>query len=112
MRNITEQATQAFFEGRNFKLSNTEVHADCTGIYLKLWGNLIAKRVGEHVSISLAGYNTSTTKERLRGVLSKFNKTLVTKKGSVIIKNLETLEEINYTELTNKSNNKFVIVSR
>lgn len=112
MKNITEQVTKAFFEGRNFKLSNTEVHADATGVYLKLWGNLIAKRVGERVSISLAGYNTSTTKERLRGVLSKFNKTLVTKKGNVIIKNLETLEEINYTELTNKSNNGLVIVSK
>ena len=112
MRNITEQVTRAFFEGRNFKLSNTEVHADCTGVYLKLFGNLIAKRVGERVSISLAGYNTQTTKERLRGILSKFNKTLVTEKGNVIIKDLETLEEINYTELTHKYYNKFIIVSR
>ena len=112
MRNITEQVTQAFFEGKNFKLSNTEVHADCTGVYLYLFNNLIAKRVGERVSISLAGYNTNTTKERLRGILSHFNKTLVTKKGNVIIKDLETLEEINYTELTNKYNNEFIIVSR
>ena len=104
MRNITEQVTRAFFEGRNFKLSNTEVHADCTGVYLKLWGNLIAKRVGERVSISLAGYNTSTTKERLRGVLSKFNKTLVTKQGKVFIKTDKELQEINI--------NEFVIVSR
>lgn len=104
MRNITEQVTQAFFEGRNFKLSNTEVHADCTGVYLKLWGNLIAKRVSGRVSISLAGYNTSTTKERLRGVLSKFNKTLVTKQGKVFIKANKDLQEINI--------NEFVIVSR
>ena len=104
MRNITEQVTQAFFEGRNFKLSNTEVHADCTGVYLKLFGNLIAKRVGERVSISLAGYNTSTTKERLRGILSHFNKTLVTKQGKVFIKADKDLQEINI--------NEFVIVSR
>ena len=106
MRNITEQATQAFFEGRNFKLSNTEVHADCTGVYLKLWDNLIAKRIGERVSISLAGYNTNTTKERLRGILSKFNKTLITKQGKVFIfkKADKELQEINI--------NEFVIVSR
>ena len=104
MRNITEQVTRAFFEGRNFKLSNTEVHADATGVYLKLFGNLIAKRVGERVSISLAGYNTNTTKERLRGVLSKFNKTLVTKQGKVFIKADKELQEINI--------NEFVIVSR
>ena len=104
MRNITEQATQAFFEGRNFKLSNTEVHADATGVYLKLWGNLIAKRVGERVSISLAGYNTQTTKERLRGVLNRFNKTLVTKQGKVFIKADKDLQEINI--------NEFIISSR
>ena len=104
MRNITEQVTKAFFEGRNFKLSNTEVHADATGVYLKLWDNLIAKRVGERVSISLAGYNTSTTKERLRGILNKFNKTLVTKQGKVFIKADKELQEINI--------NEFVIVSR
>ena len=104
MRNITEQVTRAFFEGRNFKLSNTEVHADATGVYLKLWGNLIAKRVGERVSIGLAGYNTSTTKERLRGVLNHFNKTLVTKQGKVFIKADKELQEINI--------NEFVIVSR
>ena len=104
MRNITEQVTKAFFEGKNFKLSNTEVHADCTGVYLKLWGNLIAKRVGERVSISLAGYNTSTTKERLRGILNRFNKTLVTKQGKVFIKTDKDLQEINI--------NEFVIVSK
>ena len=104
MRNITEQVTRAFFEGKNFKLSNTEVHADCTGVYLKLWGNLIAKRVGERVSISLAGYNTNTTKERLRGVLSKLNKTLVTKQSKVFIKTDKELQEINI--------NEFIIVSR
>ena len=104
MRNITEQVTREFFEGKNFKLSNTEVHADCTGVYLKLWGNLIAKRVGERVSISLAGYNTNTTKERLRGVLSKLNKTLVTKQSKVFIKTDKELQEINI--------NEFIIVSR
>ena len=104
MRNITEQVTSAFFEGRNFKLNNIEVHADSTGVYLKLWGNLIAQRVGERVSISLAGYNTNTTKEHLRGILSKFNKTLVTKQGKVFIQADKELEEINI--------NEFVVISK
>lgn len=95
MRNITEQVTRAFFEGRNFKLSNTEVHADCTGVYLKLWGNLIAKRVNQRISISLAGYNTVTTRERLNGILENFNKRITTKKGIAFIidKNTNESEE-------------------
>ena len=92
-RQVTEQATKAFFNGDNFKLSNTEVHADCTGVYLYLFGNLIAKRVGERVSISLAGYNTTTTRERLNGILSKYNKRITTKKGIVYMQDENGLQE-------------------
>lgn len=104
MRNITELATKAFFNGENFKLSNTKVHADCTGIYLYLWDNLIAKRVGERVSISLAGYNTTTTRERLNGILKNFNKSITTKKGVVYLKDSEGLKELPI--------NEFRIISR
>ena len=93
MRNITELATRAFFNGDNFKLSNTEVHADCTGVYLYLFNNLIAKRVGERVSITLAGYNTLTTRERLNGILSKYNKRITTKKGIVYMQDENGLQE-------------------
>ena len=93
MRDITELAIRAFFNGDNFKLSNTEVHSDCTGVYLYLFNNLIAKRVGERVSISLAGYNTLTTRERLNGILSKYNKRITTKKGVVYILDGETKKE-------------------
>ena len=107
MRNITELATRAFFNGENFKLSNTEVHADCTGVYLYLWGNLIAKRVNERVSISLAGYNTVTTRERLNGILRNFNKRITTKKGIVFIIDKNTNESKEFP-----NDDKLRIVSR
>ena len=93
MRNITELATRAFFNGDNFKLSNTEVHADCTGVYLYLFNNLIAKRVGERVSITLAGYSTLTTRERLNGILGKYNKRITTKKGIVYMQDENGLQK-------------------
>ena len=104
MRKVTELATRAFFNGENFKLSNTEVHADCTGVYLYLWGNLIAKRVNQRVSISLAGYNTVTTRERLNGILKNFNKGITTKKGVVYLKDNDGLKEFPV--------NEFRIISR
>ena len=67
-RQITEEIVKAFMNGTNKKISNSEVHADCTGVYMYLFGNLIAERVGERLRITLAGWNTVTTRERLNGI--------------------------------------------
>jgi hypothetical protein len=67
-RQITENAVRAFLLGDNFKQSNTEVHADCTGVRMYLFGNLIANRVGNRLQITTAGWNTATTRERLNGL--------------------------------------------
>jgi hypothetical protein len=67
-RQITENAVRAFLLGDNFKQSNTEVHADCTGVYMFLFGNMIAVRVGNRLQITTAGWNTTTTRERLNGL--------------------------------------------
>ena len=67
-RQITKQAVKAFMQGENFKLSNTEVKANCKEIKMYLFGNCIAERVGERIRVTLAGYNTNTTRERLNGI--------------------------------------------
>ena len=52
-----------------YKKSNTRVEVDKDGIaYLYLFNNLIAKRNGNKIEITMAGYNTNTTRERLNGI--------------------------------------------
>lgn len=67
-RQITENAINAFLAGRNFKQSNTEIKANCSGVYMYLFDNLIAHRVGNRLQITTAGWNTLTTRERLNGL--------------------------------------------
>lgn len=67
-RQVTKDIVRAFLNGENRKISNSEVHADCTGVYMYLFGNLIARRVGERTQVTLAGWNSQTTRERLNGL--------------------------------------------
>lgn len=69
---ISTAAANAFYYGRNFKMGNTEV---CTfmdgGVELHLHGNLIAlynKHTNRQIRFTLHGYNTKTTRERLRAL--------------------------------------------
>ncbi len=73
MRKITSKATTAFFEQRNFKSGNTTVTTSETETILSLHGNPIAKLDHEtgNLFVSDAGWQTSTTKERLNGVLNQ-----------------------------------------
>ena len=64
MRNITKKATENFYNNKNFKLSNTEIKDGC----LYLWGHKIAWMADNELYFCLCGYNTTTTKERLRGL--------------------------------------------
>ena len=64
MRKITEQACHAFENGRNFQLSNTVVKNNA----MYLWGNKIAWYDNGDLYISMCGYNTNTTRERLNGL--------------------------------------------
>lgn len=70
MRAITQEATSAFFYGASFNKSNTQVKATANGAEMYLHGNLIAVRKGQLVKITDAGWQTSTTKERLNGIYS------------------------------------------
>lgn len=67
-RQITKEAVRAFNNNENFSLSNTTVKADCTGTRMYLFGNLIAEKVANRIRVTLAGWNTPTTRERLNGL--------------------------------------------
>ena len=69
-RKITEQATSKFLRGENFRLNNTEILNDGTKTKFLLWGNCIAyyENNKKEIYFSLCGYNTATTRERLRGL--------------------------------------------
>ena len=81
-RQVTKEIVKAFLDGTNKKVSNSEVHADCTGVKMYLFGNLIAERAGERIRVTLAGWNTPTTRERLNGIP---NCNVTTKQGQAYI---------------------------
>ena len=69
MRKITQEAVDKFLSREPFKKSNMEVD-QCYGQYrLKLHGNIIAVLDEFNMlSISNAGWESNTTKERLNGL--------------------------------------------
>lgn len=72
MRTITKKAVAAFLAHKRVSLDNTSVDTSTDGnmAYLSLHGNVIANRnktTGE-LNITTAGWNTTTTKERLNGI--------------------------------------------
>ena len=85
MRKITEQAVRAFENNRNFKSGNTQViyEPDRGVARMFLWGNEIARKFNNgSLYISLCGYNTVTTRERLNGLCGV---SLTTRNGQAIL---------------------------
>ena len=91
MRKITKLAVRAFIEGRKFNRDNTSVVVARTGYgdvkRLLLHGNIIAiqdlfsntrdpskslMRTKGNLQITLAGWGTPTTRERLNGLLAVY----------------------------------------
>lgn len=69
MRKITKEACKAFYDCKRYKKDNTEVKLDENGMpSLWLFGEMIAWAPHGHIIFSMRGYNTVTTKERLRGL--------------------------------------------
>ncbi len=68
MRKITEDAIRAFRNGRPFKRGNTEVKITGKLRQLMLHGNTIAVLEPSGLFITSAGWETTTTKERLNGL--------------------------------------------
>lgn len=69
-RQVTQDAVTAFTAGRTGKFGgNTTVEVDQLGVYLKLHGNMIARRYNNRpVEICDGNWQTNTTKERLNGL--------------------------------------------
>lgn len=74
MRQITQRAKQAFDNNTPFCESNTQVIVmrDITEMYL--FGNKIARKFGDEIKITLAGWNTNTTRERLNAFASVYTR--------------------------------------
>jgi hypothetical protein len=71
MKKITSEAIAHFYSAMDFKKSNMEVIALQNVTVLKLFGNEIAYLYNDPertLSITNAGYFTTTTKERLNGL--------------------------------------------
>lgn len=71
MRKITKESVDAFMNARKFKKGNMEVEVLPNVTILKLHGNEIAYRYNDPertLSITDAGWQTNTTKERLNGI--------------------------------------------
>jgi len=75
MKQITKNAINAFKANRKFCGANTWVCIYSKGnAELLLHMNPIAKRYEGKVSISLSGWNTVTTRERLNGLLKVYDR--------------------------------------
>ena len=69
-RQVTEQIIRAFMNDQAKRISNSEVHTDFISTRLYLFGNCIAikKKDTGKIEVSMAGYPTVTTRERLNGI--------------------------------------------
>ena len=77
MRKISQLAARAFIAGRKFNRDNTSVRlfptiaGEMTELYLH--GNVIARNRNGKMQLTLAGWPTMTTRERLNTLLSELN---------------------------------------
>jgi hypothetical protein len=74
MRKITQQSVSAFLSGMEFKSGNMKITVDDQHVRMLLHNNVIAVKyplLGDRISISSAGWETTTTKERLNGLIEE-----------------------------------------
>jgi len=64
MRKVTRETIRAFLAGKSRSVGNTSTD----GTTLKLHGKVIAERRDGNVYVTLAGWGSSTTRERLNGL--------------------------------------------
>ena len=72
MRKITRLAALAFRGGNKFTMGNTAVTNQAGVTEMFLHGNRIAIRDHGGLRVTLAGWNTPTTRERVNGLLEMF----------------------------------------
>jgi len=68
MRKITQEAINAFLSLTRYNQSNTEVKADNDHAQMYLHGNAIANISEWVIQITIANWNTNTTRERLNWI--------------------------------------------
>ena len=68
MRQITKEVTRAFLNDQKFSKSNSMVVRVDGVTSLLLWGNRIAYKKDGKLFVTMCGYNTVTTRERLNGI--------------------------------------------
>lgn len=69
MRKVTQEIAEAFLRGSKKSIGNTMT--DGNAVFLH--GNKIAERRETGLHLTLAGWNTSTTRERLNGIAQILN---------------------------------------
>lgn len=78
MRKIESNMVSAIRAGRNWKSGNTEVRVvpeyNITGVYLH--GNHIANVALSKLTVTLAGWNTNTTRSRVSALCHAFGRSL------------------------------------
>ena len=76
MRKITQNAVAAFNQGRDFRSGNTKVIVKPDVIEMYLHGHKIAwKHPHERdIYISMCGWPTVTTRERINGILAPYSR--------------------------------------
>ena len=69
MRKITEKVSDAFLNKQSVCMSNSAVVAADDKVSLYLHSNLIARLSDDKLEVTLAGWGTPTTRERLNGLM-------------------------------------------
>ena len=69
-RQVTKEIIKAFLNDTAKRMGNSEVHTDFISTRLYLFNNCIAikKKDSGKIEVSMAGYPTTTTRERLNGI--------------------------------------------
>ena len=72
MRKITKQIAEAFKNGKSLTIKNTKTDGQSVWLY----GNMIARKTDNGLEVSLAGWPTVTTRERVSGICQVMDKNL------------------------------------
>ena len=64
MRKVTSEIRAAFISGQKRSVGNTNTDGETVWLF----GNAIIKKVDSHIEFTLAGWNTVTTRERIKGI--------------------------------------------
>jgi len=74
MRKVTQETVAAFVSNTPTNKSNTSIEVRDGETFFYLFGNMIAHKYndGKELFITTRGWESTTTKERLNGILSKY----------------------------------------